>query len=82
VLVRSASARLHGLLGVAEPDAKATDGLYRVTSADSILALLATADIISIDGHHYAKSSRAAKVGDLDEVTTDDALLDLIAPDP
>lgn len=55
--------------------------LHRI-SGENLLAVLASADIISIDAHCYAKSSYAAAAYDLDEVTTDEALLDLIASNP
>ena len=48
-------------------------------SGDNLLALLATADIVSIDGDDYARSKRGKAAYDLDDVTTDDALLDIIA---
>ncbi|MFM0077133.1 hypothetical protein PQQ86_38965 [Paraburkholderia sediminicola] len=51
-------------------------------SGDNLLALLATADVVSIDGHEYARSLRGKAACELDEVTADEALLDLIAVAP
>jgi len=51
-------------------------------SGDNLLALLATADVVSIDGHEYARSLRGKVACELDEVTTDETLLDLIAVTP
>ncbi|MGP8434298.1 hypothetical protein ACT2FY_36085 [Paraburkholderia fungorum] len=51
-------------------------------SGDNLLALLATADVVSIDGQKYARSLRRKAACEPDEVTTDGTLFDLIAVTP